>query len=234
MPSVLDRFVHDAAGRKLVLHIGGADSALYVRYRSKEWYAVRASFDTAIAPDIDLNTTCLGDLPHASFDAVWCSDMIEHLPRDKAVNVIAASYPLVKAGGEWSLAVPDMETLGGYVAARRGNDPLMQMPDGRKKTALDFISGATQAFTPDSLAQLLMDGGIHHASITARALFLWVGSVIGDQTEGRKIRIRRSAQAATPPALPPLAKQPHPGQFGPRMLSDELDIPAKIISDTNG
>ncbi len=233
MPSVLDRCISEAAGRKLVLHMGGEASALYVRYRSKEWYVVRASFDAALLPDMDLNTTCLGDLPNASFDAIWCSDMIEHLPREKAVNLIAASYPLVKPGGEWGLAVPDMETLGGYIANRRGNEPLMQMPGGRKKTALDFISGAVQVFTPDSLAQLLMDGGIQHASITARALFLWVGSVMDDKAEGRKIRIRRSAQAATPPAPPPLAKQPHPGQFSARMLPDELDIPPKIISDTS-
>lgn len=229
MLSAYDTWIKEAAGRKLVLHIGGADSALYVRYRSKEWYVVRASFDASLKPDIDLNTNCLGDLPKASFDAVWCSDTIEHLPRDKAIGLMQATYPLVKNGGEWSLSVPDMETLGGYIANRRGNDPLMQMPDGRKKTALDLARGV-QVFTPDTLAQLLVDAGIEQASITARALFLWVGSVIDVTAQGRKIRIRRSTQAATPPAPPPLAKQPHPGQFSPRILPDELDIPAKIIS----
>lgn len=234
MASVHDAWRTSAAGRKLVLHVGGAHSALYVRYRSKDWYVVRASFDTSLAPDIDLNTVRLGDLPVATFDALWCSDMLEYRSRENALAWMQASYPLVKPGGEWGFAVPDMEALGTYIAARRGAEPLLNMPDGSKKTAMELAFGTDatphlQGFTPDTLAQLLFTAGIGNASVTARALYIWVGSVVAAKDAGgaRKIRIRRSAQAATPPAPPPIAKQPHPGQFSARMLPDELDIAPK-------
>jgi len=156
------------------------------------------------------------------------------------MGLIQASHRLVKPGGEWGACVPDMESLAGYIASKRGLESLITFPDGSKRSALDLAFGNAsaphmQGFTPDNLSQLLMAAGIGNATITARALYLWVGSVIGDTpADGRKIRIRRSAQAATPPAPPPLAKQPHPGQFYQGILPDELDIAATIVSDTNG
>lgn len=221
------------ADTKTVLYIGGRNGALYTRYRSAAWHVVRASFDVTLHPEIDLNTTCLGDFDAASLDAVWIADMLEHLPREKALGIMKASHALVKAGGEWGVCMPDMESLAGYIAAKRGSEPLITMPDGIKRSALTLAFGADaaphlQGFTPDTVAQMLLECGIGNASITARALYLWVGGVVGGTTKDRRnIRIRRSAQAATPPAPPPVAKQPHPGQFYAGILPDELDIAPK-------
>lgn len=233
MPSVIERITKNAGGRKLVLYIGGANGALYTRYRGDGWHVVRASFDAALKPDIDLNKVSLGSLPRGSMDAVWCADTLEYMPREKAIVLIKTSHALVKTGGEWGCCMPDMESLSAYIAAKRGVEPLITMPDGRNKSAIELAFGYPQAphlqgFTPDSVAQLLTECGIQSASVTSRALYLWVGGVVGDTSaEGKRIRIRRSAQSVAPPAPPPLAKQMHPGQFFANRLPDELDLPPK-------
>lgn len=49
--------------------------------------------------------------PEASFDAVYHSHVLEHLPRDEVPGFLAECRRVLKPGGRLRLAVPDLETI---------------------------------------------------------------------------------------------------------------------------
>jgi len=54
-----------------------------------------------------------GPLPfaHARFEAVYCSHVLEHLPRDAAPGLMAECLRVLRPGGILRVAVPDLETI---------------------------------------------------------------------------------------------------------------------------
>ncbi|MEN3794248.1 class I SAM-dependent methyltransferase [Fulvimarina sp. MAC3] len=159
-----------------VLNVGsgppGADDRFTAQFVSGgNWQVVRADVDPNVAPDVVATATDLSALQSDSFDAVWCSHILEHLFAHETETAAREIFRVLKRGGTLFAFVPDVEAAARAVAAGGLTEPLYTSPAGpitphdilyghgasiaAGRTAMAHRSG----FTPNRLGEDLHKAG---------------------------------------------------------------------------
>lgn len=116
--------------KKSLLHIGCGGDAL--PHWLGEFQEVRLDIDEAHRPDIVADMVSLGDI--GSYDAIFCSHALEHLPPHDVAKALREFYRVLNAQGVAILFVPDLEGV------QATDEPLFDSPAG-PICGLDLIYG---------------------------------------------------------------------------------------------
>jgi predicted SAM-dependent methyltransferase len=112
-----------------LLPLGGSPSQLAVRSRMANigcggtFHPAWDNFDLVPSAVGVMALDLVGDinLPDNSYEAVYCSHVLEHLPRNIAPRVCCEFHRILKIGGVLRLVVPDLEVIASnYVLALQG------------------------------------------------------------------------------------------------------------------
>lgn len=159
-----------------VLNVGsgpvGADSRMTAYFGTKgAWDIVRADIDPGVLPDVVASVTDLGAFADGSFDAVWCSHILEHLFVHETETAAKELFRVLKPAGELYAFVPDVEAAARAVADGRLNETLYLSSAG-PITPHDIFYGHGAAiaagrvamahrsgFTPTKLGTLFLEAG---------------------------------------------------------------------------
>jgi hypothetical protein len=156
---------------KRVLNAGaGYPGYIPEGFTTNEWVIVKLDLDPRTKPDI------VGDVRHVpepdgSFDAVYCSQVLEHLPFHDVVPTLREFRRLINDDGFIVVVVPNLAIACRLVAQGDGERQLIQT-DAGPVTALDMIFGHRPSiqighplmahqcgFTQDSLYNVLQSAG---------------------------------------------------------------------------
>lgn len=137
---------------KSLLHIGcGGDS---LPHWMGEFEEIRLDIDEAHKPDIVADMVSLGSI--GTYDAIYCSHALEHLPPHDVTKALNEFYRVLNAEGVAILFVPDLEGV------NADDTPLFDSPAG-PICGLDLIYG----FRPMLEAKPYM---AHRTGFTAKTL----------------------------------------------------------------
>jgi SAM-dependent methyltransferase len=180
------RGVAAAAGplppKKRVLHVGcGTKSStrLHSVFRQPQWQEIRLDIDESAEPDIagslvDMNRW----IDDESYDAIWASHVIEHLPRHEVAKALSQFRRVLVPTGYALIRTPDIEAVAQFILDGRINDVIYRSPAG-PITPLDMMFGHGAsvehgklamrhgtAFTQDLLASDLLQAGFSELRVT--------------------------------------------------------------------
>ncbi len=156
------------------------------------WEMVTLDINPDVHPDICGDVRGLSGIASESYEAVYCSHMLEHLYRHEVPDVLAGFLRVLKPGGCADLAVPNMQALAAAWLNHDIDDVWHQAPAG-PITFHDVIYGFSGAmkqgnlhyahkcgFSAASLGKLLtaagfaaiqiMEGDIHLRVIAQKAI----------------------------------------------------------------
>lgn len=162
-------------GRR-VLNVGsgpaGGDARLQASFPAADgWVILRADIDPAVAPDLLASVTDLSALPESSFEAAWCSHILEHLYVHETATAAAELLRILTPGGELFVFVPDLQAAARAIADGGLMDPLYMSASGPiSPHDMLFGHGASVAagrtamahrtgFTPEALGACLHAAG---------------------------------------------------------------------------
>jgi len=199
----VDDFADPTVGRaerappsRRVLNAGSGSRAarqLHSAFAAGDWQEVRLDLDPSVAPDVVGSVTDMrAAFADGSFDAIWCSHVMEHLFAHQVSEALAEFRRVLRPDGFALITSPDLETVAELVAAR-GLDAVIYVSAAGPITPLDMIfgHGASLArgrepmahrtgFSCASLGNLLIEAGF--ASVRAkRELYdLWALALMPD------------------------------------------------------
>jgi SAM-dependent methyltransferase len=104
------------------------------------WQQVRVDIDAAVKPDIIADLTDLSPIPDGSADVVWAAHCVEHLYEHQVPVALAEFRRVLRDDGFVCVIVPDLQTVGGYLAADRLHECVYQSASG-PVTAHDILFG---------------------------------------------------------------------------------------------
>lgn len=153
---------------KRVLNAGcGLHHLIPDGYKSPEWEITTLDID----PDVGADLVCsVVSIPEESdtFDAVYCSQTLEHLYPHEVPLALAEFYRVLKPTGFVVIVVPDLYQAATLVAMGKAEQPVMWVTgefDGdRAITALDMIFGHRASIAKGQTAMA------HHTGFTRQTL----------------------------------------------------------------
>lgn len=181
---------HAPAPRRRVLNVGAgpADAGkIHPGFAPRGWIETRLDIDPDTRPDLVGSVTALhGLVPDGSFDAVWCSHVIEHLPDHEVVTALGECCRILKPDGFAVVTTPDLAAVVRHLLAE-GPDAVAYRSPAGPITALDMLFGHRASiraghgymahrtgFTVDRLGRLAAEAGFTEARVAAgRAYDLW-------------------------------------------------------------
>lgn len=162
-----------SAAPKLVLNVGAGPAGnprVRETFPEPAWREIRLDIDRQVRPDIVATFSSLA-LGTATMDAVWSSHSLEHLFAHEVPPAIAEVWRVLKPGGTFIVAVPDLQLLGAIIGEGRLEEPLYESSMG-PITARDIVFGHQESiarglvhmahktgFTPLLLGRLLVEAG---------------------------------------------------------------------------
>jgi SAM-dependent methyltransferase len=165
---------------KVVLNVGGGSAAIDIPAYYDGW--VHKMLDVAAAPGVDIvhDARDLTALPAAQYDAIYCSNNLEHYYKHDGRKVLAGFIHLLKPGGVVEIRVPDMPAVFRMMLEQSLDidDELYSSPAG-PITVHDVIYGWGRAietsgsehyahkcgFTGASLAMMLFEAGFQDIQV---------------------------------------------------------------------
>lgn len=90
----------------------------------ESWEVVRADVDPHVEPDVVASVTDLSAFEEASFDAAWCSHILEHLFAHEVAPAMRELLRVLKPGGSLSVMVPDVEAVARAIADGGLTEPI--------------------------------------------------------------------------------------------------------------
>jgi hypothetical protein len=96
---------------KRVLNVGGGVRTIPLPGIYDGWEHVLLDVDPAVKPDIVSDARQLSRLPESVYDAVYCSNNLEHYHRHEVGGVLAGFRHVLKADGFADVRVPDLGEL---------------------------------------------------------------------------------------------------------------------------
>jgi hypothetical protein len=170
-----------AAAERSFLNVGGGSKRVPVPEHYAGWKHVLLDVNPAGGVDIALDARKLGQLPPATFDAVYCSHNLEHYYTHEVPVVLAGFAHVLNEDGFIELRVPDLAAVMAQ-AVRRGldiEDALYKSPAG-PISVRDVLYGLGSeiargnayyahktGFTEPSLRRLLAAAGFDHVHMLA-------------------------------------------------------------------
>jgi SAM-dependent methyltransferase len=161
------------AAEKLVLNVGcGFGSGrLPSHFHDPGWREVRLDIDPDVQPDIVASITHMPAVAGGTIDAVWSSHNLEHLHHHEVPLALSEFIRVLKPGGLFLVALPDLQKVAELVAADR-LDAAAYMSQSGPITPLDMIFGHAASlargnhfmahktgFTPTTLLKSLVQAG---------------------------------------------------------------------------
>ena len=104
--------------QKAVLNVGGGTKSIAIAPRYAQWRHDLLDIDPAVRPDVLLDARRLTELAAQSYDAVWCSNNIEHYCEGDALKVLRGFVHVLKPAGFAEIRVPDLVSLFRHVVAK--------------------------------------------------------------------------------------------------------------------
>jgi len=178
-----------ALPRKRFLNAGsGLASAgnLHRFFPRGEWEETRLDIDPAVKPDvvgsiIDLKAS----FAPASFEALWCSHMLEHLYAHEVPTALSEIHRVLKPDGFALISSPDLETVASLIL-EHGLDHIAYQSAAGPITPHDILFGHSAAiargncfmshktgFTCARLGELLLDAGFTTVLVKREQFDLW-------------------------------------------------------------
>jgi predicted SAM-dependent methyltransferase len=125
-----------------------------------------------------LDASNMSALPTASFDAVLCEHMIEHVPKRVGESICRESYRILKPGGVLRIITPDLERLcrlilapgadeQRYLALTRGYLRRAELSDCDAVNDMFRDYGHQYIYGRSELTLVLRQAGFHQLAATA-------------------------------------------------------------------
>lgn len=152
--------------RKKVLNVGGNNKNTSIPSRYKGWDHVLLDLDLSGEPDLHMDAVDMIELEPEQFDAVYCSQNLEHYYRADIDIVLQGMHHVLKVDGFVEISVPDFEKLIKEVYERKLDiDDTLYEVDLGPITVHDFIFG--YEFTKDPIGRELC---LHKTAFTQKSL----------------------------------------------------------------
>lgn len=163
-----------------VLNVGGASKKIAISPRFAGWEHLLLDIDPACKPDLCMDARELHTLERGRFDAVYCSNNLEHYHRADALKVLRGFEHVIKDDGFAEVLVPDLHGLMQVVVSKGLDidDPIYLTTWGAPILVRDVIYGYSKevesgnafyahktGFTPKSLPQVLLAAGFGAVSL---------------------------------------------------------------------
>ncbi|MDX6805793.1 class I SAM-dependent methyltransferase [Terrihabitans rhizophilus] len=158
-----------------VLNVGSGPYSprkLHPVFSGADWIQLRLDIDPDAKPDLLGSIIDVGDLiENESFDAVWCSHILEHLHEPELAKAMAEIRRILKPDGFLLLTSPDLESVA-ELLIEKGLDHVAYNSPAGPITVLDMIYGHTASisrgkhymahntgFTEQRIGELLIRSG---------------------------------------------------------------------------
>lgn len=193
-----------------VLNVGSGPFSLRKLHPSfvrTEWQELRLDIDPNVKPDIVGTITDIqGVIEDGSFDAIWCSHVLEHLHSHEIPNALQEIRRILKPDGFVLLTSPDMESVAELILSK-GIDHVAYVSPAGPITVLDMIYGHSASiargrqymahnsgFTVQRLGDLLVENGFDVAFVKRGEHFdIWaVGLKAKSEKENVLTMMRKS------------------------------------------
>jgi len=134
----------DPTSPQRVLHVGCGAAAPHklpeIFFPAGAWAEVRLDIDPAVTPDIVASITDMSAVPDGSFDAIWSSHNLEHLPPHEVPLALAEFRRVLAPHGFAAMTMPDLQQIAALIAADRLTEAAYHSPMG-PITPLDMLYG---------------------------------------------------------------------------------------------
>jgi SAM-dependent methyltransferase len=151
---------------------------LHRGFKGPAWREVRIDIDPASEPDVVGSITDMAEtFTDHSFDAVWCSHVLEHLFTHQVPAALSEFRRVLKPDGFALISSPDVESVAALVI-EHGLDHIAYVSLAGPITALDMLYGHAASiargrssmahhtgFSASSLGQRLVDAGFSSALV---------------------------------------------------------------------
>jgi SAM-dependent methyltransferase len=207
---VLSEHSYDVDGDlKRVLNAGSGSSAarrLHPVFKGSAWQEVRLDIDPIVKPDLIGSIADMSVLIGSqSFEAVWASHSLEHLPLHEVRLALGEFRRILKPGGFALITSPDLETVAALVVERGLDHVAYESPIG-PITAHDMIFGHGESirrgmgfmahksgFTCAKLGALLLQAGFPMVLAKRLGFDVWALALMN---EADKLAIQHELNAA--------------------------------------
>ena len=166
---------------------------VHAAFPTATWRETRLDVDPKSEPDVTGSITDMGDVfGDRSFDAVWCSHVLEHLHIHEVPNALREFNRVLKPDGFALITSPDLETVAD-VLLKRGLDHVAYVSSAGPITPLDMLFGHSDSvargrtsmahrtgFTCASLGQLLVESGFPSVLAKRDGFDLWALALMPD------------------------------------------------------
>jgi len=164
--------------RKRVLNAGsGANSPrrLHPVFDPAEWDEIRLDIDPHTRPDIVGSVVDMRlEVPSQSFDAVWCSHILEHLYAHEVPAALGEFQRVLKTDGFALIACPDLETVAALIVSD-GVDSEAYRSSAGPITPLDMLFGHSASLAQGQL-HMAHNTGFTCARAVARRVWVFDGA----------------------------------------------------------
>src|SRR5260221_459409 len=185
-----------AASARRVLNAGSGPSTarqLHPGFRSPGWRETRIDIDPAAEPDVVGSITDMTE-PFAggSFDAVWCSHVLEHLFTHQVPAALAEFRRVLRPDGFALVTSPDVEAVAALIV-ERGLDQVAYVSLAGPISALDILYGHSASiargrtsmahhtgFSSASIGQRLIDAGFSSVLVKQEQFDLWALALMAE------------------------------------------------------
>jgi predicted SAM-dependent methyltransferase len=170
------------------------------------WEEVRLDIDPAVKPDVvgSINEIDLY-LPPASFDAILCSHVLEHLFAHEIYPTLQKFKTILNPTGFALVMCPDLEAVAAHVVEKGVNAVAYVSPAGPIR-GLDMIYGHARSieqgrhymahrtgFTSDRLGHLLLQAGFADVSVRSSEYFELVALAFREEADRDAVQVMVAA-----------------------------------------
>lgn len=159
---------------------------LHPAFPEEGWRETRLDLDPQSEPDVTGSITDMGDVfADETFDAVWCSHVLEHLHGHLVPDALGEFGRVLRPDGFALITSPDLETVADLLV-KRGPDHVAYMSSAGPITPLDMLYGHSASiergrssmahrtgFTCASLGRLLVEAGFPAVLAKRDGFDLW-------------------------------------------------------------
>ena len=153
--------------KKIVLNVGGNNKETPLPAYYNGWEHVLLDLDLTGKPDLHMDAVDMVELEPSQYDAVYCSQNLEHYYRADVPIVLQGMRHVLKDDGFVEILVPDIEQLikAAYENKLDIDDALYEIPGFGPITVHDYIFG--YEFSSDPIGREIC---LHKTAFTQKSL----------------------------------------------------------------